>query len=106
MYHDTVTPNGDMGADTVTDDIMHELSETVTDPDINAWYTRGGAEVGDLCNYVYDTTPPPAKPTLVYATGTGAHANFHGAISNRDYLIQLIWLNSGLGSCAGNLPTP
>jgi len=101
VYNDKVTPNGDMGADTVTDDIMHELSETVTDPDINAWYTQGGAEVGDLCNYVYDTTPPPANATLVYTTGTGAHANFQGA-SKRDYLIQLIWKNSGVGFCAAN----
>ena len=36
VYGDTATPNGDMGADTMTDDLMHELSETVTDPDINA----------------------------------------------------------------------
>jgi hypothetical protein len=36
VYGDMVTPNGDMGADTMTDDIMHELSETVTDPDISA----------------------------------------------------------------------
>src|SRR4051812_19940637 len=33
IYGDTATPNGDMGADTMTDDLMHELSETVTDPD-------------------------------------------------------------------------
>ena len=41
-YHDKTSPNGDIGMDEVVDSLIHELSETVTDPDINAWYTAGG----------------------------------------------------------------
>jgi hypothetical protein len=97
IYHDTVTPNGDMGADTMTDDIMHELSETVTDPDINAWYTQNGAENGDLCNYVYDT-PTPSLVNTVIVNGSTAHYN--ATLNGRNFLIQLIWKNSGAGFCA------
>lgn len=84
-----ITPNGDMAADEMTDSIIHELSETVTDPDISAWYTKNGAENGDLCNYNYGTT---------YAAQNGAFANAH--LGKRDYLIQLIWKNVTPGFCA------
>lgn len=100
VYGDTTTPNGDMGADTMTDDIMHELSETVTDPDISAWYTQNGAEDGDLCNYVYGTPTNSSSPvqTVINKAGT-YHYNFM-APSGHQYLIQLIWKNSGTGACA------
>jgi hypothetical protein len=78
----------------MTDDIIHELSETVTDPDLNAWYTQNGAENGDLCNYVYDT---PA-PSLVHIDSNGAHYN--ATLNKRNFLIQLIWENSNPGFCA------
>jgi hypothetical protein len=97
VYGDTTTPNGDMGADTMTDDIMHELSETVTDPDISAWYTQNGAENGDLCNYVYGTVQP----------GTNSNGTYHynallPAIigPSRPYLIQQIWKNATPQACA------
>lgn len=89
VYNQTITPNGDAGADEMTDSIMHELSETVTDPDISAWYTSNGAENGDLCNFNYGTT---------YLAGNGAVANAH--LGKRDYLIQTIWQNTGAGFCA------
>jgi hypothetical protein len=79
-YGDTTSPNGDVGMDEVVDSLIHELSETVTDPDINAWYTKGGAEVGDLCNFVYGPT---------FLTPNGSHANY--TFGNRNYLAQEIW---------------
>jgi len=99
VYGDTVTPNGDMGADTMTDDIMHELSETVTDPYISAWYTQNGAENGDLCNYVYETTSSPIK-TKTDVNGATTHYNV--TLGGKDFLVQLIWKNSGTGFCAVN----
>jgi hypothetical protein len=92
VFNQNITPNGDIGADEMTDSIMHELSETVTDPDINAWYTRAGAENGDLCNFNYGTT---------YIAPNGAYANAH--MGNRDYLIQTIWENKSGGFCANVL---
>jgi hypothetical protein len=85
----SITPNDDMAADEMTDSIIHELSETVTDPDISAWYTKNGQENGDLCNYNYGTT---------YPAPNGALANAH--LGNRDYLIQRIWQNANPGFCA------
>jgi len=93
VFGENITPNGDLGADEMTDSIMHELSETVSDPDLNAWYTRSGAENGDLCNFNYGTT---------YIAPNGSHANAH--LGNRDYLIQTIWQNTGKGFCANTLP--
>jgi hypothetical protein len=89
----TTTPNGDIGADEMTDSIMHELSETVTDPDLNAWYTTNGAENGDLCNFKYGTT---------YIAKNGSTANAH--LGSRDYLIQTIWENASPGFCANVYP--
>jgi len=100
LYGDTTTPNGDFGADTMTDDIMHELSETVTDPDISAWYTQNGAEVADLCNYVYGNDA---------ASGVNALGTYHYNASlpkiaggYRQYLIQQIWKNAPTQACASN----
>jgi hypothetical protein len=96
IYGESATPNGDMGADEMTDSIMHELSETVTDPDLNAWYTSSGAENGDLCNFNYGTTYTVTNPD-----GQTTTANAH--LGKRDYLIQTIWQNSGPGFCANTL---
>ena len=35
------------------DSVAHEFMEAVTDPHINAWYDKNGAEIGDKCNFVY-----------------------------------------------------
>jgi hypothetical protein len=92
-YGENNTPNGDLAGDEMTDSIIHELSEAVTDPDISAWFTRSGAENGDLCNFNYGTT---------YIAPNGTHANAH--LGDRDYLIQTIWQNTGQGFCANTLP--
>jgi hypothetical protein len=91
VYHQTVTPNGDQGADEITDAIMHELSETATDPDLNAWFTKNGQENGDLCNYFYGTSP-------LYQTANRANAN--PRLKGHYYLIQYIWRNSTPQVCA------
>jgi len=79
-YHDKTSPNGDVGMDEVVDSLIHELSETVTDPDGTAWYTAGGLEVGDLCNFVYGKT---------FLAPNGSHANH--VFGSRNYLAQEIW---------------
>jgi hypothetical protein len=33
--------------------VSHELTEAITDPLANAWYTAQGLEIGDLCGYQY-----------------------------------------------------
>ncbi|MCU1255205.1 MAG: hypothetical protein JWM83_1504 [Candidatus Angelobacter sp.] len=86
----SLSPNGNEGADAMANVIAHELNETVTDPDLNAWFhTNGAGEVGDLCASNLGTT---------FTALNGAHANV--VLSGRQYLIQSNWLNSGGGSCA------
>lgn len=83
-FGDTTSPNGDIGMDAVTDDLMHELSETATDPDGSAWFTKNGEENADLCNFVYGTT---------FLATNGSHANH--VFGNHNYLVQTIWDRTG-----------
>jgi Phosphate-induced protein 1 conserved region len=85
VYGQNATPRGDQGADEMTDSIIHELSETVTDPEGTGWFTSSGAENGDLCNYNYGT---PAYTSPI----NGANANV--VMNGNYYLIQKIWSNA------------
>jgi hypothetical protein len=49
----TPSPNADVPADTAATAASHELTEAITDPKLNAWYTSQGNEIGDLCAYHY-----------------------------------------------------
>jgi hypothetical protein len=84
-------PNGNAGADGMASIIAHELEEAVTDPNLNAWYTSGGAENADICAWTFGTT---------YASG-GALANVH--LGSRDYLIQQNWPATNTG-CTMHYP--
>jgi hypothetical protein len=70
--------------------MTHELEETATDPEINAWID-GNGENGDKCAWQFGTQ---------YTTANGASANVR--LGNRDYLIQQNWVNAGGGDCALN----
>jgi hypothetical protein len=88
--HQSLSPNGNEGADAMANVIAHELNEAVTDPDLNAWFhTNGAGENGDLCNFNFGTTFPALN---------GAQANV--VLSGRQYLIQQNWLNANGGGCA------
>lgn len=41
--------------DPATTAMSHEVSEAVTDPELDAWFTAAGSEIGDLCAYNYGT---------------------------------------------------
>ncbi|MDD5460269.1 MAG: hypothetical protein PHG00_01345 [Methylococcales bacterium] len=84
----TKGPNGNAGADGMASIIAHELEETVTDPNLNAWYDNRGYENADKCSWKYGST---------YATPNGAVANMK--VGNRDYLIQQNWANAKGGYC-------
>lgn len=88
------SPNGNSGADAMALTIAHELNETVTDPDLNAWFHFNlGGEVGDLCH-------PNNVPFLeTFATSNGALANVF--LGDRAYLIQSNFVNlpSPQGGC-------
>ena len=81
VYGDTTSPNGDVGGDGTISIMFHELSESVTDPNVTfangAWGDNVTQENGDVCNFFFGTTK--------IATN-GSHYN--ETINNRKYLIQ------------------
>jgi hypothetical protein len=83
----TVGPNGNAGADGMASVIAHEIAESVTDPEVSAWYDGSGEENADKCAWTFGTE----------YTANGAHANVH--LGNRDFLLQQNWVNSGGGYC-------
>jgi hypothetical protein len=84
----TTSPNGNPGADGMASIIAHELEESVTDPDLNAWYDSRGEENADKCAWTFGTT----------YIANGSHANMK--LGTRDYLIQQNWVNANGGFCA------
>ena len=86
-------PNGNAGADGMASVIAHELEETVTDPDLNAWYDNRGAENADKCAWTFGTTHTASNGALYNMT-----------LGTRNYLIQRNWVNASGGFCALSYP--
>jgi hypothetical protein len=51
----TPSPNSNPAADAAATVVSHELTEATTDPELNAWFSAQGNEIGDLCNFNYGT---------------------------------------------------
>ena len=50
----TPSPNADAAADAAATIASHELTEAITDPELNAWYAGSlSGEIGDLCAWNY-----------------------------------------------------
>ena len=85
----TISPNGNSGADGMVSIVAHELEEAVSDPDLNAWFDTRGQENADKCAWTFGTT---------YTTSNGSQANMN--LGGHDYLVQQNWVNAGSGYCA------
>jgi Phosphate-induced protein 1 conserved region/Bacterial Ig-like domain (group 3) len=83
------SPNNNPGADAMASTMSHELEETITDPDLDAWYDAGGNEVADKCAWTFGTT---------YTVANGSIANMN--LGGNNYLIQQDWVNASGGFCA------
>jgi hypothetical protein len=68
------SPNGDPAGDAAASVTSHELTEAITDPLLNAWYTEDGEEIGDICAWNYGRN--------TWASGT---ANQYWPISYSNY---------------------
>jgi hypothetical protein len=84
----TASPNGDPHADAVISVLVHEVEETTTDMNGNAWYDSSGQENADKCAWTFGTT---------FTTPNGGVANV--TLGTKNFLIQRNWLNVGSGSC-------
>ena len=87
------TPNGNLGADGMASIMSHELEESVTDPDLNAWYDSTGAGNGDKCAWNFGATQTAANGSKYNIT-----------LGTRQYLIQQNWVNASGGFCAQRYP--
>ncbi len=86
----TSSPNGNPSADAMVSVMTHELSETVTDPDLNAWLdSPGRAENGDKCAWNFGTTSAAANGS-----------RFNVTLGGMRFLVQQNWINVNGGSCA------
>ncbi len=92
----TVSPNGNPGVDGMLSVIAHELVETISDPNLNAWYDKAGAENADKCAWTFGGTQ--------YTTANGAKANMH--LGNRDFLIQRNLAHTASGDFCGTAYNP
>ena len=85
---ETVSPNGNSGADGMASIMAHEAEETATDPDLNAWYDSGGAENADKCAWKFGPV-----------TGTLGNGGYNQVMGGHNWLIQMNWENSRGGGC-------
>ena len=89
----TTSPNGNAGADGMASIIAHELEESVTDPELNAWYDRRGYENADKCAWTFGSTSTAQNGSL-----------FNMTLGSRKWLIQQNWVNAAGGYCAKSYP--
>jgi hypothetical protein len=79
----SISPNGNLGADAMASIIAHELEEAVTDPQLSAWYDNRGAENADKCAWTFG------------ATSTASNGSkYNMTLGGTKYLIQQNWVNS------------
>jgi hypothetical protein len=82
------SPNNNPAADDAASMFVHELSETVTDPQFSAWCrTSDGSEMGDLCQRKFGNTK-------VLPNGSSYNLTF----AMRPYHLQRLWVNGGGGT--------
>jgi hypothetical protein len=107
IYETPVGSSGDE-AYNVADDLSHELSETITDPLINAWFSGNGLEVGDLCEaYAAKTNTNRGLSPLAYSPAFGnpsAGVLYDQIINGDQYYNQTEFSNSANKCLAGTTP--
>ncbi len=107
IYETPVGTNGDP-AYNVADDLSHEFSETITDPLINAWYSKNGFEVADLCEaYGPVANTNKGLSPLAYAPAFGdptAGVLFDQVINGDQYYNQTEFSNDATGCRTGLTP--
>ena len=83
------SPNGDPPIDAMISVMSHELEESISDPNLNAWYnTQSGEENADMCAWNFG-------PESSASNGSA----FNMAFGGHNYLIQQNWLNANGGLC-------
>jgi hypothetical protein len=74
-------PNGTL-VDSTNNVFSHEIFETITDPDLNAWYNANGDEIGDLC--AWQIINPILLNNVAYAVQKEYSNKSHQCVDNHD----------------------
>jgi len=69
--------------------IAHEIADSVTDPELNAWYDADGNEVADKCAWKFGTTTEAGPKTDSY--------QYNIVLGGVEYLIQQLWSQANKG---------
>ncbi|MBV9223074.1 MAG: hypothetical protein JOY85_03540 [Acidobacteriaceae bacterium] len=80
----SVGPNGNAGVDGMVSVLAHELEETNTDPNGNAWFDSKGAEDADKCAWTFGSNLSQASNGAYYNLTLPIDINGH----TRNYLVQ------------------
>jgi hypothetical protein len=96
--------------DTLTEVCSHELAESITDPELNAWWdptTGPGDEIGDICNrqttrlgaFMVQTEWSNAQAACVFAPPAVAQpvVEQHNLFRSADGHIHALWFNFASG---------
>jgi PKD repeat protein len=85
-------PNGPgTASDEAISTLSHEHNETITDPNLDAWYDSSGEEIGDKCEESYG-------PILGGSSGAG----YDQAVATGHYYVQEEWSNT-ISGCAARV---
>jgi hypothetical protein len=79
----STSPNSNAGVDGMVSVVAHELEETLSDPDLNAWYDSAGAENADKCAWTFGHAQSQAANGSFYNLTLPAAAG-----GTRNFLIQ------------------
>ncbi len=83
------SPNNDPPVDAMISVMSHELEESISDPNLNAWYSdANGEENADMCAWNFG-------PESTASNGSSYNMTF----GSNHYLIQQNWLNANGGGC-------
>ncbi len=85
-------PNGNPSDATIGGGLAHEHSESVTDPELNAWYDSKGREVADKCRTFKEATEY-GEPLGKAPDGS----NYNQVINGDLYWYQQEWSNEAAG---------
>ncbi len=95
-------PNGNQIGDVATKYMSHETNETITDPQLDAWWdSNSGNEDGDNCNFWGSTVDPQgsSNPDAFLPTlgGTAAGGNLYDQVINGGHFYtQTEWSNGNV----------
>lgn len=82
-YQTTASPNNNPAVDAMVSVIAHELMETVSDPQLNAWYNAQGQESSDMCAWTFGSVQSMSSNGSYYNVTLPS-----SSIGTRSFLLQ------------------